>query len=80
MVDCLPMQERPETPVQSLGWKEPLEEEMVSHCFFRGLRCFICDWKRPLSSGIWVDPSALTSPPAQGVVSTVLFVALGFRA
>ena len=28
---CLPMQEMQETPVQSLGWEDPLEEEMATH-------------------------------------------------
>ena len=28
---CLPMQEMQETQVQSLGWEDPLEEEMATH-------------------------------------------------
>ena len=28
---CLPMQEMQEMPVQSLGQKDPLEEEMATH-------------------------------------------------
>ena len=29
---CLPMQEMKETGVRSLGWEDPLEEEMATHC------------------------------------------------
>ena len=28
---CLPIQETQKTWVQSLGWEDPLEEEMVTH-------------------------------------------------
>ena len=28
---CLPMQETLEMQVQSLGWKDPLEEDMATH-------------------------------------------------
>ena len=28
---CLPTQEPQETQVRSLGWEDPLEEEMVTH-------------------------------------------------
>ena len=29
---CLPMQETKESQVRSLGWEDPLEEEMANHC------------------------------------------------
>ena len=28
---CLPVQETWEMPIQSLGWEDPLEEEMATH-------------------------------------------------
>ena len=31
---CLPMQEMHETWVRSLGWEDPLEEEMATHSSF----------------------------------------------
>ena len=51
VVDCLPMQERPETPVQSLGWKEPLEEEMATHS---SVLARIIPWTDPMADcSLW---------------------------
>ena len=46
----LPMQETPETQVQSLGWEDPLEEEMAIHSS-------IPAWKIPWTE----DPCGLQS-------------------
>ena len=40
------MQEIQETQVQSLGWEDPLEEEMASHSS-------ILAWKNPMDRGAW---------------------------
>ena len=44
------MQEMKETWVQSLGWEDPLEEEMATHCR-------ILAWKIPWAEepgGLWI--------------------------
>ena len=38
-----------ETQVQSLGWEDPLEEEMVTHCS-------ILAWRIPTDRGDWRGP------------------------
>ena len=38
VIICLPMQETQEMRVQSLSWKDPLEEEMASHSSILTLR------------------------------------------
>ena len=40
------MQEMHETQVQSLGWEDPLEEEMASHSS-------ILAWKNPMDRRAW---------------------------
>ena len=40
------MQETQETWVQSLGWEDPLEKEMVTHSS-------ILAWKNPMDRGAW---------------------------
>ena len=46
----------PETQVQSLGWEDPLEKEMATHCS-------ILAWRIP-----WMeDPGRLQSMGSQGV-------------
>ena len=40
------MQQMQETWVQSLGWEDPLEEEMTTHCS-------ILAWKNPMDRGFW---------------------------
>ena len=52
----LPMQERQETQVQSLGGEDPLEEEMATHCR-------ILAWKVPQRE----KPGRLQSMGSQGV-------------
>ena len=42
MVKCLPAV--PETRVQSLGWKDPLEKEMATHASTLA-------WKNPMDRG-----------------------------
>ena len=37
---CLPVQQTQETQVQFLGWEDPLEKEMATHCS-------ILAWKIP---------------------------------
>ena len=50
------MQEEQETQVQSLGWEDPLEEEMATHFS-------ILAWKIP-----WIeDPSGLQSMGLQRI-------------
>ena len=44
MVKNLPAMQ--ETPVQSLGWEDPLKEEMVAHFS-------ILVWKNPMVRGPW---------------------------
>ena len=53
---CLPMQETPERPVQSLGWDDCLEEEEVIHS------CF-CAWKIPWTG----EPGGLQSMGSQRI-------------
>ena len=46
---CLPVQETQETQVGSLGWEDPLEEEMATHTI-------ILSWRIPWteeSGGLW---------------------------
>ena len=43
---CLPMQETQEIQIRSLGWEDPLEEEMANHpsilaCEFHGQRSLV---------------------------------------
>ena len=40
------MQEMQNMQVQSLGWEDPLEKEMVAHSS-------ILAWKNPMDSGAW---------------------------
>ena len=40
------MQETKETQVRSLGWEDPLEEEMATHFS-------ILAWKNPMDRGAW---------------------------
>ena len=40
------MQQMQETWVQSLGWEDPLQEEMTTHCS-------ILAWKNPMDRGSW---------------------------
>ena len=42
----LAVQETQETWVQSLGWEDPLEKEMVTHSS-------ILAWKNPMDRGAW---------------------------
>jgi len=44
--NCLPMQETQEARVQSLGWGDPLEEEMETHSN-------IFAWKVPRAEAWW---------------------------
>ena len=53
---CLPVQEMPETQVPSLGWEDPLEEEMATHS------C-IPAWRIPRTE----EPGELQSTGAQRV-------------
>ena len=43
MVKNLPMQELQKTQVQSLGWEDPLEEEMTTHS---GILARLIPWRR----------------------------------
>ena len=42
----MPMQQAQETQVQSLGWEDPLEKEMVTHSS-------ILAWKNPMDREAW---------------------------
>ena len=53
---CLTMQEMQKTWVQSLGWEDPLEEEMATHCSTLA-------WKSPWAE----DPGGLQSMGSQRV-------------
>ena len=44
MVKNLPAMQ--ETWVQSLGWEDPLEDGMATHCS-------ICAWRIPMDRGAW---------------------------
>ena len=54
--NCLRMQEMQETRVQSLGWEDPLEEEMTTHSS-------ILAWRIPWTE----EPSGLESMGLQRV-------------
>ena len=54
MVKCLPAMQ--ETQVRSLGWEDPLEKEMATHCS-------ILAWKIPWTD----DPGRLQSMGSQRV-------------
>ena len=53
---CLPMQEKQEMWVRSLGWEDPLEEGMATHCS-------ILAWRIPWTDG----PGGLQSIELQRV-------------
>ena len=53
---CLPMQETKESQVRSLGWEDPLEEEMANHCS-------ILAWRIPWTE----EPGRLQSKGSQRV-------------
>ena len=58
---CLPIQETRKTWVQSLGWEDPLEEEMVTHSS-------ILVWKIPWTG----EPGGLQSMGPQRVSHNML--------